>query len=155
MNFRPSINWIGAAIIFVAIAFSSWFFYEYASHVEFPREMEIAKITNATTLVEFTVPKGRHFWLLIGTLTSSSNQPSGVITISSKEVSTNYVYHFEQSDGWRIPFRQQAAYSIEIKLDQPPPPSLQIGLKWVQAYKDRDKSNRICCVHYLDQPDHR
>ena len=135
------LKWIGIATIFGGITFSSWFFYEYASHVEFPREMEIAKITNATTMVELTVPKGRHFWLVIGTGTSSNNNPSGVITISSKEDSTNFVHHFEQSDGWRIPFRPQAAYSIEAKLDRPPPPSLKIALEWVQAYKDRDKSN--------------
>jgi len=133
-------KWSGlAALLSVPVICLGSCIFVYSRNVEFPRSVKLAACSRVTS-IQFTVPKGRYYRLILSGATPYSNTLSGHINIASGQTAiTNFTVVFDQTGLLCTFFKAQSNYNLEIQFDQPPPPSSSIWLNWLQPYKDLGK----------------
>jgi hypothetical protein len=117
-----------------------WLLFASAGNVMFPREVKITDCTNDMLTVHFTIPKGRNYRLILATPWGASNESSLRFNIANGALTiTNFTLDAIRGEKQCGFFQPQISYDIMMKCDPHTPRSSSVSLRWLQAYKDRNK----------------
>jgi|SRR5665213_1412369 len=114
-----------------------WIVYIFANGTLIPREVKLTDCTNSVINVNFKVPKGHAFYLLLKT-TSTNSFSGNVKILEGTSVVTNLSISSSNTEAVCWFLQPQTNYVFQITFVAVPPKTA-VWFKWLQAYKDRKK----------------
>jgi hypothetical protein len=150
----------------IPMIIGTWFVYQYATRVEFPRKMKLAEDANGTFKFHLKIPSGRYYSMklfvpgiqhLPNGKAVSTYTFSGHISISNNagliaDFPLDSSHIPPSSDGFILAgagvknsdlpalnkfIQASRDYDIKVSLNPPPPPASSLWLCWQQTYRDR------------------